>query len=341
MSLWIDEQPKRIKDLFLHKELNQNLLNLSSCHNIQNLIFSGPSGSGKRTRIEALLREIYGDSIDKKKKEEIQIQTSNGKEISFSFITSKDHFEINPSVLGSNDCLVMQKMFKEVVQTKQIDKNSKRNFKVIIVYEADYLTKSAMHSLRRTMEKNVNCVRIFFCCLSPTRIINAIKSRCLQVTIPSPKKAEIEELLRKIAKNKTEESFSSNISKIEEECKGNIRKAILMLQTLIQTDKLLFDTETGWETITKEIAEKIKTKKTPNGIAEIREMFYELLSHCIPSTAIIKSVLNFLLNKGKEKRWRNITSVAAKYEERAKNGGKEIFHLEAFCASVMCVYIEE
>lgn len=43
-----------------------------------------------------------------------------------------------------------------------------------------------------------------------------------------------------------------------------------------------------WETYCAKVGEMIITEQTPNRIMEVRAKLYELLSHCIPPTVIIK-----------------------------------------------------
>lgn len=50
-----------------------------------------------------------------------------------------------------------------------------------------------------------------------------------------------------------------------------------------------------WETYCHKVADLIVQEQTPARVMEVRAKFYELLSHCIPPTAILKVSLS--LNK--------------------------------------------
>lgn len=103
--------------------------------------------------------------------------------------------EINPSDVGVYDRVVVQDIVKELAQTQQIDK-SKRNFKgigganynvlVVVILDADKLSRDGQHGLRRTMEKYSSNLRIILCCTTSSRIIDPIKSRCFVVRVPAP-----------------------------------------------------------------------------------------------------------------------------------------------------------
>ncbi|CAF5228781.1 unnamed protein product, partial [Rotaria magnacalcarata] len=56
----------------------------------------------------------------------------------------------------------------------------------IVIIEVDKLTRDAQHALRRTMEKYVSSCRIILCCNSTSRVIPAIRSRCLAIRLAAP-----------------------------------------------------------------------------------------------------------------------------------------------------------
>lgn len=100
----------------------------------------------------------------------------------------------------------MQEIIKEIAQTQQIDSKAARRFKstqhgpynitsqvfiVVVINEADSLSKDAQHGLRRTMEKYMSNLRIIFCCNSTSKIISPIRSRCLLVRVPAPEVEQV------------------------------------------------------------------------------------------------------------------------------------------------------
>ena len=67
--LWVDKhRPHRLDDLSYHSDTTQRLRALAAHPDtMPHLFLYGPSGSGKKTRIAALLRELYGPGADKLK----------------------------------------------------------------------------------------------------------------------------------------------------------------------------------------------------------------------------------------------------------------------------------
>lgn len=74
----------------------------------------------------------------------------------------------------------------------------KMHFLVVVLLEAECLTKEAQHSLRRTMEKYAATCKIILCCESSSRIIEPLRSRCMIIRVPAPKKCNV--LILKVAK---------------------------------------------------------------------------------------------------------------------------------------------
>ena len=62
---------------------------------------------------------------------------------------------------------------------------------MVIINEADSLTRDAQAALRRTMEKYMSNMRIILCANSTSRLIAPIKSRCLLVRVAAPDEGEV------------------------------------------------------------------------------------------------------------------------------------------------------
>lgn len=63
--------------------------------------------------------------------------------------------------------------------------------KVVIINEADALTRDAQAALRRTMEKYMTNMRLIMCANNTSKIIAPIRSRCLLVRVAAPTDEEV------------------------------------------------------------------------------------------------------------------------------------------------------
>lgn len=92
-----------------------------------------------------------------------------------------------------------------------------------------------------------------------------------------------------------------------------------------------------WEALIGQIAREIVEVHTPTKILEVRAKLYDLLTHCIPPTTILKTLTFKLLGLIDDEVKGDVIMWSAFYEHRIKTGTKVIFHLEAFVAKFMRV----
>ena len=71
---------------------------------------------------------------------------------------------------------------------------------------------------------------------------------------------------------------------------------------------------------------------------KVRGNLYELMTHGIPSDVIFKNLLRELLKNCDLQLKSEIIDCASRYEHRMQQGGKQIYHFEAFIATFMCTY---
>jgi len=343
MSLWCDKyRPKTFDELDYQLEQAALLQTIVASGDFPHFLIFGPSGAGKKTRITCLLHELYGSGSQSLRIENHEYETPSRKKIEITTIGSNFHTQVNPSDVGIYDRVVIQELIKTIAQTKQINVTEQRSFKVIVIVEVDKLTKDAQHGLRRTMEKYVGSCRLILCCNSTSRVIPAIRSRCLAVRVAAPSIDEISGILKKVATIEGLQLPVDLAQRISEKSNRNLRRALLMLQTCatqkspLTKDQLI--SEPDWEVYLRDTARMIGEQQTPQRILEARERLYELVAHCIPAEVIFKGLLDELLANCDDLLKTQITQVAAEYEHRLRQGSKEIFHLEAFVAKFMCIY---
>ncbi len=114
------------------------------------------------------------------------------------------------SEAGNYDRTIVQDLLKEIAQTQQVDVSARHRFKgrflqvcfvfvvfdilvalVVIINEADTLSRDAQAALRRTMEKYMSNMRIILCANSTSKLIAPIKSRCLLIRVAAPTTEEV------------------------------------------------------------------------------------------------------------------------------------------------------
>ncbi|KND00379.1 replication factor C subunit 5 [Spizellomyces punctatus DAOM BR117] len=343
MSLWVDKhRPKSLDKLDYHDGLTQQLQRVAASGDFPHLLVYGPSGAGKKTRIVALLRELYGPGVEKLKVDLRQFVTPSNRKLEVSIVSSNYHIELTPSDVGSYDRVIVTDLIKEIAQTQQVDSSAKRPFKVVILNEADGLTREAQAALRRTMEKYMANLRVILCTESTSKIIAPIRSRCLLVRVAAPEVDEMRKVIYKVCKKEGMTIPEAFATRLAEAANGNLRRAILMLEAARIQQYPFEDNQeiaiTDWERVIKDMAMDILGEQSPARLMKVRGTFYELLSHCIPPDIILK-YLAFELMKNVDGQIKlEIVQAAAQFEHRLRMGNKAIFHLEAFVARFMSVY---
>merc|ERR1711973_155059 len=180
MALWLDKhRPKRLSKLDYHKRQAEHLERLvkTGSGDFPHLLVYGPPGAGKKTRVVALLREMYGAGSERLRIEHQSFETPSKKKLEIVTVASNYHIEVNPSDVGIYDRIVIQELIKTVASAQQIhvrqpsDQSTSPTFKVVVLTEVDRLTKDAQHALRRTMEKYMSTCRIILMTNSTSKVI--------------------------------------------------------------------------------------------------------------------------------------------------------------------------
>ncbi|CAE6425067.1 unnamed protein product [Rhizoctonia solani] len=335
-------RPRTLDDLNYHADLSKRLRSLAGSGDFPHMLFYGPSGAGKKTRIGCTLRELFGPGVEKLKLDQRVFLTPSKRKLDLNVVQSNYHIEITPSDVGMYDRVVISEILKEIAQTQQVDLNAKQRFKVVIINEADSLSRDAQAALRRTMERYMSNLRIIMCANGTSKLIAPIKSRCLLVRVAAPNETEMELALRTVAKRERFDIPDEAAAKIIQDSKGNLRRAILVLEAMkMQSPDLNATTQItkpDWETYCYKVADLILQEQSPQRVMDIRAKLYELLSHCIPPTVIMKTIAERLLEVVDDAIKPDIIHWAAVYELRMRQGSKKIYHLEAWVIKVMSIY---
>ena len=255
------------------------------------LLVHGPPGSGKKTRVMAVLREMYGSGVDRLRIEHQTYEAPSKKKVDVVTIASNYHIEVNPSDAGFYDRVVIQQLIKNTASAQSITTTTNdKEFKVVVITDVDRLTKDAQHALRRTMEKYMSTCRIILCANSTSKVIPAIQSRCLLIRVAAPTHEEIVTVLQNIAKKENCQLPLELAQRVSEKSNRNLRRAILLVEACrvnqypFTADQNVMDLD--WETYLKQTAQAILQEQTPRKLLEVRARLYELLTHCIPADVI-------------------------------------------------------
>lgn len=325
--LWIDKyQPKRVEELDFNHNITNIMKTIAQKEDFPHLIFYGPEGAGKKTRIRALLALLYGPGVHKVNSELKEIKV-NSTTVEYLITSSNFHIELTPSDAEHHDRIIVQRVIKETASVETIDKKTK-GFKIIVLQDIDNLTKEAQAALRRTMEKYMTNCRLIMSCNSLTKIIPPIRSRCLSIRVPCPTEKDIRNILTNIRIREDINNVNDNqIDKIIQSCERNVRRAINCLQLSKNYIKynLIAMLETYKNDIfipeyigaIKAICGEIMQEQSAVKLKNLREPFLKLLVNGVPSeTIIINMVKEFCSRIKNDEVRRQIIYWSSFYDNR-------------------------
>ena len=340
-------RPRDLSEFDIHKDVAVNLQKLVAKGDCPHTLLYGPPGAGKKTLILAMLKELFGEGVQK-----IHVEykpwklhlPSRDVEVEFATVSSAYHLEINPSDVGNHDRYVVQEIIKDMARSRPIGMDGEKTFKVLVLNEVDKLSKDAQHSLRRTMEKYSSACRLILCCNNISKVLEPVRSRCLCVRVASPNNESCSSLVASVASREGIEVPPGLLKTIVDSSNRNMRRALLSLEACYVSSQgaPLSDTQLvalpDWEMYIQEIAKDILREQSAKNLFAIRGKLYELIVNCIPPEVIIKQLSKELMRKLDDELRRSTAEIAAFYEHRLQLGSKAIFHLEAFVSKFMSKY---
>jgi DNA polymerase III delta prime subunit len=106
--------------------------------------------------------------------------------------------------------------------------------RIIVIEDADYLGHARQSYLRRMLEESSSSARFIFTTHTPSRMIEALRSRTQHIRIPHPSRITIEQHLDRIFASEGLSPKPGLTGDIAHVCQGNLRKAIFMSQLLAE-----------------------------------------------------------------------------------------------------------
>ncbi|KER28248.1 hypothetical protein T265_04851 [Opisthorchis viverrini] len=353
MSLWVDKYaPTSLQKLDYHQQEAAALKNLVDSGNFPHLLVYGPSGSGKRTRIMCLLRELYGSGVDRLRTETHNFLTPSNKKVTVSTVSSNFHLEVNPSEVGIYDRVVVQELIKTMASTAQLDSAQQRDFKVVVLHEADHLTKDAQHALRRTMEKYISTCRLILSAESISKIISATRSRCLPIRVAAPSIDQIVHILKNTARREGQSMPTELAERIANASERNLRRALLLAEVAKWQHSPMSAEQPvqlpDWQVFLAETASAILAEQSPRKYLDFKSALDSVERFALLNTLVtvyasevflhFDCLVDNLLGSCDGNLKLELVQLAAEYEHRLQLGQKPIFHLEAFVISFMAIY---
>lgn len=207
---WVEKyRPKTIEDVAYQVEVVSVLKKSLEGADLPNLLFYGPPGTGKTSTILAIARDLFGDIY---KQRVLELNASDERGISV----------VRDKV----------KRFSQLTASgKRPDGKPCPPYKIVILDEADSMTRDAQSALRRTMEKEGRTTKFCLICNYVSRIIQPLTSRCAKFRFKPLANDILVGRLKMIADKENVQVSSEAFQAILDTSEGDLRRAITTLQS--------------------------------------------------------------------------------------------------------------
>jgi replication factor C small subunit len=305
-AIWVEKyRPDKVEDIVGQDAIVERLKGYVGTKNMPNMLFAGPPGTGKTTAALALAKGLFGKNWH----------------ANFLELNASDERGIN----------IVRGKIKDFARTQAMG----GGFKIIFLDEADALTKDAQHAMRRTMERHSNICRFILSVNYSGKIIEPIQSRCAIFRFRPLKNEDIKDRLLHIKNSENLKIEDDGIDAILYLCRGDLRKAINLLQSAA-----------AFGDITEDVIYQVGGMVKPDDIRNILSLAIEgdfmkardalrrlVITSGVSGEDVVAQFHRevFELPVSKE----NIVKLAGiigEYDFRIKEGSNELIQLEALLA---------
>jgi replication factor C subunit 2/4 len=325
---WIEKyRPRKLREVISQEESISILNNTLKTGELPHLLIYGAPGTGKTSSILALCNELFGPErvnervIELNASDERGINVVRGKIINFAKVAigTKDPKYLCPS------------------------------YKIIILDEADAMTKEAQAALRKVMEENSNITRFCFICNYINQIIEPINSRCVKIRFKPINKKFIINKLNIISQKEKIIINNDALSSIADISNGDLRKSILMLQNIkyIKIDRGLNSSIQENDVYqmckyisTDELEIYINQIKNDNSVINVTKITRDIINKGYIFNSVIIKIIEYIINDDtvKDNIKANILFEMSFIEKYINDGADEYIQLLKLLNNISNIY---
>jgi len=303
--VWAEKyRPQKLSEVVNQKHAIDRIKAFVSSKNIPHMMFAGRAGVGKTTTALAIAQELYGKMW---RGNTLELNASNERGID-----------------------VVRNKVKDFARTRTM---SDVGYRLIILDEADALTKEAQQALRRTMETYSNVSRFILICNWSSKIIDPIQSRCAVFrfrTLGDKDQMKFLDTIAKGEKLKIDDAAKNAIIYLAE---GDLRKVANLLQASASLGKK----------ITKDVVYDVASQARPGQVktminstlrgnfTEARQLLNDmLLKQGLSGEDIVREIHKQIYDLDiTEQEKVELIQKTGEYEYRLTQGGNDLIQLEA------------
>lgn len=251
MSSWlVTKAPVRFDELLYPDAVKSTIERTAVQANPPHLLLSGPSGIGKTATWRLIARQVLGPSWNARTHvlQARDLARTSGAMSKFEEFLRPEGSSSKDTLAGRTSLDAYDATFSGTIaetpapagkeSTPERSDGRAPVSRLIVIEDADYLGTIRQSYLRRMMENASGSARFIFTSHTPSRIIEALRSRTQHIRLPPPSRKEIEMRLSAIASQETIQPARGVLGDIAHIADGNLRKAIFVTELLGQRGML-------------------------------------------------------------------------------------------------------
>jgi len=310
-EVWAEKyRPDSLKDVINQTHVTERLKAFVKGKNIPHCLFAGTAGTGKTTCALAMAYDLYGKNW------------------------RANVLETNASDERGID--VVRHKIKDFSRMKSIGNVP---YKLVILDEADALTRDAQQALRRTMENFTRTARFVLICNYSSRIIDPIQSRAAIFRFKPLSEKDQKKFVDRVVKGEKVKITKSGTEAILVLAEGDLRRIANLLQASASLKKNITEDvvyEAAARAKPKDVEDMLKIVMKGNFKDARKKLNDMILIQGLAAEDIIKEIHRqiYNLNISEEDKVK-LVDKTGEYDFRISEGGSDLIQLEALLAQFL------
>jgi replication factor C small subunit len=310
-EVWAEKyRPKSLKEVINQKHVIERLKAFVKNKNIPHCLFAGPAGTGKTTCAMTMASDLYG-----KPWRANTLETNASDERGIDIVRNK---------------------IKDFSRMKAIGNIP---YKLVILDEADALTRDAQQALRRTMENFTRTARFILICNYSSRIIDPIQSRTAIFRFKPLSEGHQKKYIDRIVKGEELKISDGGIEAILNLAEGDLRRVANLLQASASIKKNITEDvvyEAAARAKPKDVEKMLKLVINGNFKDARKTLNDMILVQGLSAEDIIREIHSQIYKLDIEEEDKiKLIDKTGEYDFRISEGGSELLQLEALLAQFL------
>ncbi|CAI0393162.1 unnamed protein product [Linum tenue] len=205
---WVEKyRPQSLDDVAAHRDIIDTIERLTNEKKLPHLLLYGPPGTGKTSTILAVARKLYGSEY---RKMILELNASDDRGID-----------------------VVRQQIQDFASSQSFSFficSPRASVKLVLLDEADAMTKDAQFALRRVIEKYTKSTRFALICNHVNKIIPALQSRCTRFRFAPLDPVHVTGRVRHVIESERLDVTETGLAALVRLSSGDMRKALNILQ---------------------------------------------------------------------------------------------------------------